>query len=406
MPDKKDLLQRYPRPKVPGLYYPKMKSPQEVYLKIQDTLGLDPTVNSKGFLEKISEDPAALITGPVKAGTSIIDSILQSLSNAATSVLPSDTSKQLKESPLPEDVSEATWAGALTNYLSSKINTSLTGIDPEKETFNRRAERVASGVTLGISDSLRQRSIETLLERGPAKTATETLSRFIESAARTVGKDLLPGREIQENLTGQRLVGVNTLGIPEYEDVPAEDLVANVFTGGLKFLGAATAGKHIKNAGRTILEREGIIEPRPSIKAPASVLPEQKPGYTETASALTPDERIMFLERPSVGEINAARGRIAAKKFNDETVSKNEALLAAGWTPDVLPLVEDLAAERVGTIKILTSDSVRAAVNDTIATDTFLYTSKIVLLIVSARGLKENVPFADSYSALTRISLC
>ena len=348
-----------------------VSSLSELYSKISGKLGFNVPPGPDAS-KLVWNNPLDAITGAIGAIPGMVSSLGESFVKAATAFLPQSTIKYLQDNPLPEDNRSVPGFLDVTPWLNKITNNVAQSIPRTGGSFNERAERVAGAATLGMSDAFHQQSLNTLLSEGEAKTPTETFSRFLSSVAGFIGRDLLPGKELQENLTGKEILGVNALGQTETKDIDAKRVGENLVTGTLKTLMAGGIFSNLRSVGRGILKSQGMTAPE---LTPNQIA--RDPGYAEMHPYLTSEDRILYQERPSIGELNKAKESLAATPSEmgiSQAAQRSPIIqeaLKAGWDTESIKRIQDQAAENLGTNVILSDPFVRRALTDVVNTDIF-----------------------------------
>lgn len=127
-----------------------------------------------------------------------------------------------------------------------------------------RAKILGNALTMGMSGALDQRIAEQETAQGLPRLPGEYLEQGASAVGNWIGKDILPGREAKELLSGQRQTGTNSDGTPQYTPLTSEEIGQNLFSGAVKSaLPAGLLAKWWGRAGRTPLPKD--IPPTVSI---------------------------------------------------------------------------------------------------------------------------------------------
>jgi hypothetical protein len=100
-----------------------------------------------------------------------------------------------------------------------------------------RASRIANAAEFGAPDAIKARADAELKKKGLTLANATTEQKWdagLTGAAKALGMDLLPGKEVVQALTGRTETGVDEQGNTTYRPTTAEDLGQSLITGPIK----------------------------------------------------------------------------------------------------------------------------------------------------------------------------
>lgn len=328
----------------------------EYFKSKRSELGKEPKPTPSG-LGLIANDPLNASKGIFTAIPDIASSIANSTMKGVSALLPGSVSEYINKAP--RNILGIPASGEKTEQ---ELLTPIKGFSP-----SQRATGLITAVSFGANDAIANR-IRIEEEENPSNSPSDVAWNALKGIAASIGKDLLPGQQIEELLTGKSLTGYDQLGQPIYQPLTSEGAGKALTFAALKIVPNLSAAAALRNSF--------LLKKRLALTAKANARPGITPEQitaNNIKALMSPEaaDKMNPIDSPSRGEINALKAKFNASKEATlrSNIINNPTL--KGLPKAVLEQVDNIEAQELGTTRVLSDPHIREIFAKTIESDVF-----------------------------------